>query len=261
MEYGAQALPPTIPMGLHVGIPAPIRGKRALKHMVLVLQGHHQWALSSGLPHTKVMEAAAERLLELVEHCATRAIEKVTMCLFSDDLHRLPRGCNADLVRLFLRYAKAGANNMHRNDVNLTIEGFPSGLDSLTRVMLQDVARRTRLNSGLRLTVAVDSHRLSGRLRSVHAENLAFPGETGSAHSNEGGFGVEPDFVIRTGGPMPAHRAMLWDTQKTALFFTDVCWPDFDATNIQEALDWYDRQSRPVGIQLRTPPSPVKRQS
>jgi len=260
MDHGIHALPPTIPMGLHSMLRAAPRRPSAPQHLALVLQGHRQWALSSNLPYTDVVGAAAGRLLELIDFCATRELDKVTVNLFSDDLCRLPPGINSEIVRTFMRYITAGAHNLHRNDVSLTIEGSLGGLDSLTRALLQDVAKRTRLNTGLQLKVAIDSPRFGGRKPGSGGQKPGFHDLAASGHVAPFDPSEEPDFVVRTGGPLPVHRAMLWDTQRTALYFTDALWPNFDARKLGAALTWFGDRHRGVGIQLSAPDSPTLQQ-
>lgn len=260
MEQGIQALPPTIPMGLHGVLPTAHRRPSAPKHLALVLQGHRNWALSSNLPYTDVVGAAAGRLLELVDFCATRELDKVTVHLFTDDLCRLPPGGNAELVRTFMRYITAGAHNMHRNDVSMTIEGSLNGLDSLTRALLQDVAMRTRLNSGMQVRVAIDSPRFGGRKHVSRAEKPGSKDLPARSHVDPFEPSDEPDFVVRTGGPLPVHRSVLWDTQVTALYFTDTFWPNFDARSLGAALEWFGDRHRGVGIQLSALDHPTLQQ-
>lgn len=239
-------------MGLHLGIPIQIATRRQPRHLGLVLQGHRQWALSTNLPYIDVVGAAAGRLLELIDYCATRELDRVTIHLFSGDICRLPSGGNTELVRTFMRYITAGAQNMQRNGVALVVEGPLGGLDALTRALVLDVVKRTRFNTGLQLTVAIDSPR-TGRLQRGNAEEMVLAANRWSESEVEPiELYAEPDFVIRTGGPLPVHRAMLWDTQKTSLYFTDALWPDFDAQGLREALDWYRLPKRSVGIQLNT---------
>lgn len=255
MDHGIQALPPTIPMGLHGALPAAARRPGVPRHLALVLQGHRHWALSSNLPYTDVVGAGAGRLLELIDFCATRALDKLTVHLFSDDLCRLPPGNNTELVRTGMRYITAGAHNMHRNDVCLTIQGPLNALDSLTRALLQDVAKRTRLNTGMQLRVVIDSPWFGGRQLASAQEETS--NELTSQRAIEPFGPDEPDFVIRTGGPLPVHRATLWDTSRTALYFTDTPWPMFDARSLGAALTWFGDRNRGVGIQLSNSDNPT----
>jgi len=252
MAIGTQALPPTIQKGQYGCMTDQVRPKRTPTHLAFVLQGHRQWALRNNLPYTDVVGSAASRLLELIDFCAARGLEKVTFYIFSDDIFPRPPGGNVEVVRAFMRYITAGAQNMHRNDVHLQIDGSLHGLDRLTRGLLHDVARRTRLNTGMELVVTVDSPQMGSRKR----RHCCASGASTPA-SNQAGIGktdltAEPDFVIRTGGSMPLHRPVLWNTQQTSLFFADTLWPNFDARALREALDWFSLPTRAVGIQLDT---------
>lgn len=252
MAIGTQALPPTIPMGLYRSMTALVGPKRKPGHLAFVLQGHRQWALSTNLPYTDVVGAAAGRLLELIDFCAARGLGKVSIHFFSDDICRLPPGGNVEVVRTFMRYITAGAHNLHRNDVKLQFDGSLQGLDRLTRGLLHDVARRTQLNTGMQLVVSVDSPQMgSCKRRTGCAPDSSTPASS-QAGIKKPDQCAEPDFVIRTGGPLPVHRSVLWDTQQTSLYFTDTLWPNFDAKALREALDWFSRPNRAVGIQLDT---------
>jgi len=270
MNSGAQAPSLTVPMGLQAKATNLACARNGPRHLALILQGHRQWSLDANLPGVEVLGATAGRLLELIDFCALRSLAKVTVHLFSDDVCLAPAEQNADLLRTALRYVSAGARNMHRNNVHMNVEGDLFRLDKTSISLLTELSRRTEINSGMRLTVAIDRSLASldtrppsgNNPKRTHHRSLASldtrppsgnnPKRTHPEHNQTRQFidtVVEPDFVIRTGGPLPAHRTMLWDTSKTALYFTDVAWPDFDARSLQEALDWYGTKSRRVGVQ------------
>lgn len=252
MYQSTQAISPTIPMGLHFPVPASGEKTKAPRHLALVLQGHRLWALSTDLPYAQVIGAAAGRLLELIDFCATRGLPRVTIHLFADDFLLLPPGEHPEMVVTLLRYVSAGAQNMNRNNVSLRIEGSLHGLEPLTKALLQDVTKRTGLNTGLQLTVIVDNPRHGARSLAPSEKESNQAPEVASSHPDLTEADAEPDFVVRTGGSLPAHRAMVWDTFKTALCFTHVPWPRFDARGLREALDWFGNHHRPVGVQLNS---------
>lgn len=227
MEQGLGAQPMTIPLGLRWFGPDVMR-ERKPGHLVLVLQGYRQWSQNKDLSLTDIVGAAAGRLLELVDYCALRSIDKLSLHVFQDDFSAVPRGGNAEFMNTVVRYIAAAVQNMHRNEVHMRVEGA-AGLSSLTRGLLDHMARCTYGNIGMELVVVVD-------------------GATAAART-----GGEPDFVIRTGGPLPVQQSMLWDTRKTALYFSGLPWPDFDVWALREALGWYGEPHRGVGIESHAP--------
>ena len=57
----------------------------------------------------------------------------------------------------------------------------------------------------------------------------------------------DPDLIIRTSGESRLSNFLLWDAAYAELYFTDTYWPDFDATALQDALEWYAQRRRRFG--------------
>jgi undecaprenyl diphosphate synthase len=60
-------------------------------------------------------------------------------------------------------------------------------------------------------------------------------------------YAPEPDLFIRTGGEQRVSNFLLWQLAYTELYFTDILWPDFDATQLQKAFTWYAQRERRFG--------------
>lgn len=57
-----------------------------------------------------------------------------------------------------------------------------------------------------------------------------------------------PDLFIRTGGEKRISNFLLWQLAYSELYFSDVLWPDFDATCMQAALGDFARRERRFGL-------------
>jgi undecaprenyl diphosphate synthase len=57
----------------------------------------------------------------------------------------------------------------------------------------------------------------------------------------------EPDLVIRTAGEQRISNFLIWQAAYSEYYSTDTCWPDFDAIEIQQAIDEYGRRQRRFG--------------
>ena len=60
-------------------------------------------------------------------------------------------------------------------------------------------------------------------------------------------YAPEPDLFIRTGGEQRISNFLLWQLAYTELYFTDLLWPDFDASALNTAIDWYRQRERRFG--------------
>jgi undecaprenyl diphosphate synthase len=62
------------------------------------------------------------------------------------------------------------------------------------------------------------------------------------------------DLVIRTSGERRLSDFLLWESAYAELYFTDRLWPDFDASDLREALaSFQNRERRFGGLQAVAP--------
>ena len=61
------------------------------------------------------------------------------------------------------------------------------------------------------------------------------------------------DLLIRTGGEKRLSDFLLWECAYAELLFTDRMWPDFDETDLEEALNEFHRRERRFGGVPTTP--------
>ena len=54
--------------------------------------------------------------------------------------------------------------------------------------------------------------------------------------------------MIRTGGEQRISNFILWQAAYAELFASPTLWPDFDETDLEEALNWYSRRERRFGM-------------
>ncbi|KAG1658073.1 1-deoxy-D-xylulose 5-phosphate reductoisomerase [Nymphon striatum] len=57
----------------------------------------------------------------------------------------------------------------------------------------------------------------------------------------------DPDLFIRTGGEKRISNFLIWQMAYTELYFTDVLWPDFDANELNIAIEDYSSRQRRFG--------------
>src|SRR5439155_23918751 len=58
---------------------------------------------------------------------------------------------------------------------------------------------------------------------------------------------LDPDLLIRTAGEMRVSNFLLWQISYAELWVTPKCWPDFDASTLQEALRDFGKRERRFG--------------
>ena len=56
-----------------------------------------------------------------------------------------------------------------------------------------------------------------------------------------------PDLFIRTGGEMRVSNFLLWQCAYSEFYFSPVLWPDFDAIEVDRAIESYQARERRFG--------------
>ena len=95
------------------------------------------------------------------------------------------------------------------------------------------------INYGARQEIAYAVNKSLSKGEPVTVENI-------SENLYTAEFG-EPDLIIRTGGELRLSNFMLYQGAYAELYFTDVLWPDFNETELDQAIEEFGRRHRRFG--------------
>lgn len=223
--------PDTVPMGLRPPLVSPgLAGRTRLQHIAIVLGGHRNWSVRHQLPEGAALSRAMTGLLEIVHHCITRKTRRLTVFVFRDDIWPTSSRHNRNVAALTLRFLKTTVTTLHAKGVQIRIAGDFARLHEPVRSLALLAEEMTAGNDGMELVIALDGHQASLD-DSVAARQASAQVPT-------------PELVIRTGGHLPVDHPMLWDTNETALYVTDIAWPELGLGSFRTALEWFRRPDR-----------------
>jgi len=57
-----------------------------------------------------------------------------------------------------------------------------------------------------------------------------------------------PDLIIRTGGEKRLSGFMLWQSEYSELYFTNVYFPDFNPNDLEKCIEEYKKRQRRFGV-------------
>jgi undecaprenyl diphosphate synthase len=221
-------------------------------HVAIIMDGNGRWAVSRGRPRTAGHMAGVEAVRRTVEAAKDFGIGTLTLFAFSSDNWKRPDMEVRALMRLFRSYLTAEAGKCAENGVRIAVIGRRDRLSpGLVRVIEEAEAKTADADRFL-LRIAVDYSardailRAAGRLqgrdepsRESFARLLADP--------HEGRPAPDVDLLIRTGGEKRLSDFLLWECAYAELVFTDRMWPDFGATDLEEAVREFRRRERRFG--------------
>lgn len=250
----------------HGKAPAPAQAGRHAEdmvrlpgHIAIIMDGNGRWARRRLLPRNAGHRAGLSATRRVIEACVQHGIGALTLFAFSSENWRRPRGEVGSLMGLFVSALESEIPELHRNGVRLCFIGAREQFSAQLQRGMQEAEALTRGNLRLRLNIAAgyggrwdlvaSARRLAVRFANSEID-LQGIDETSVGNSLALGDVPDPDLFIRTGGEHRISNFLLWNLAYTELYFTDTLWPDFDATALTAALNWYRERQRRFG---RTP--------
>jgi undecaprenyl diphosphate synthase len=226
------------------------------RHVAIIMDGNGRWAKRRHLPRVAGHRRGVEAVRSVVRACGERGIEFLTLFAFSSENWRRPADEVSILMELFLRALEQEVASLHRNDIRFKVIGDLTPFDSRIRDLVASAQALTADHRRLTLTVAAnyggrwDIAQAAQRYFRDHPEALA----RRDPIAPEGfepylamSYAPEPDLFIRTGGEQRVSNFLLWQLAYTELYFTDMLWPDFDATALDTSIAWYQQRERRFG--------------
>lgn len=228
----------------------------APRHVAVIMDGNGRWAARRALPRQAGHKAGIKPVRTMVEHCAQRGVEVLTLFAFSSENWRRPPEEISALMRLFIEALKREVAELDANGIRLRFIGQLDALGSELSAAIEAAQARTQDNSRMDLVLAVaygGRWDLAAAARTLAREVEA--GKLAAEDIDESRFeaalataSLPPvDLLIRSGGEQRISNFLLWDLAYSELYFTDVLWPDFTAAELDAALDYYVGRQRRFG--------------
>ena len=237
--------------------PFPIPGSMSIpRHLAVIMDGNGRWAARRKRPRMIGHRAGARAVNLCIDFCLERGIGALTLFAFSSENWRRPAEEVSILMDLFARALEVEVAKLHSNGIRLKVVGDTVRFDPRIRDLIAAGEALTAGNRRLTLTVAAnyggrwDVAQAARSYFAAHPESLARDSTLvpealepflAMAHA------PEPDLFIRTGGEKRISNFLLWQLAYTELYFTDLLWPDFDATALSAAIDSYGTRERRYG--------------
>ena len=221
------------------------------------MDGNGRWAARRALPRHLGHRAGVKAVRAIVEGCARRGVEALTLFAFSSENWGRPAEEVDRLMELFVEAMDREVEELHRNGIRLRFIGDLATLKPHLLGKIRASEQRTAANERMALYVALS---YGGRWDILQAARKlaarALAGETAVEAIDEAAFATElelgaapdPDLFIRTGGEQRISNFLLWNLAYTELYFCDTLWPDFDDAELERAVRHFAGRQRRFGL-------------
>jgi len=237
-------------------IPNSRREAGVPRHVAVIMDGNGRWARRRALPRHAGHRAGVKPVRAIVEQCAERGVEVLTLFAFSSENWRRPRDEVRGLMSLFVDALNREVAELDANGIRLRFIGELHLLNPALQEAIRAAEIRTRDNVRMDLVLAVayggrwDIANAARDLAREVAEGQLDPediDESRLAAAMQMGRAPDVDLLIRTGGERRISNFLLWSVAYSEVCFTDTLWPDFGAADLDEALEFFASRQRRFG--------------
>jgi undecaprenyl diphosphate synthase len=232
---------------------------RLPRHVAIIMDGNGRWAVERGEMRFSGHVRGTQVVRDIVDEACRLGLGQLTLYCFSVENWKRPAAEVELLMGLLKQYLLDERERIIRENIRFTVIGRRDGISDDVLAEMDTNIRLSTHNTGLTLCLAIN---YGGRTEIVDAvrriANLVQSGELAIAAIEETTISdalytagmPDPDLLIRTAGEMRISNYLLWQISYAELWVTQLCWPDFTAATLHEALaEFATRERRFGGLQ------------
>lgn len=220
-------------------------------HIGIIMDGNGRWAKKRGLPRTEGHRAGAKTLENIVDYCISIGVKAITAYAFSTENWSRPQNEVDAIMDLLYDYLVRAEEQFAAKGARLIISGDKSRFSDKLKAAMEHAIDITKDGKSITLNIALN---YGGRDEIVRAAKRICR-ECKADDITEELFGKyldtaqlpEVDLIIRPSGELRLSNFLLWQSAYAEFWFSDVCWPDFTAKDMESAIIDYQRRNRRFG--------------
>lgn len=219
------------------------------KHIGIIMDGNGRWAKKRALPRSAGHKAGANVFRTISKECERLGIEYVTFYAFSTENWRRPKEEVDALMSLFKDYLlEAKSDITQAGNSKIKFIGEREGISEDLLALMDEAEDETGEHTGTTVYLAVN---YGGRQEIVSAVNkLIASGKTQISEDDiSANIYTTPDcdLIIRPSGEERLSNFLLWQAAYSEFWYSDVLWPDFQTSDLHEALREFESRNRRFG--------------
>lgn len=235
--------------------------KHLPRHIAVIMDGNGRWAEREGVSRAAGHEAGAKSVRAIIEACRElEHIEALSLYAFSTENWRRSKLEVDALFRLLSKYIKIELEELHKQNIRISIMGRIGGLPTRAQADLQHCIDLTKDNTAMVVNVALN---YGGRAEIADAAKQiardAVAGKVTPDAIDEAAFAKylyvpqlpDPDLLIRTSGELRLSNFMLWQMSYAEIVVLPTLWPDFRKPHLYEAIAEFQARQRRFGGRVK----------
>jgi undecaprenyl diphosphate synthase len=221
-------------------------------HIAIIMDGNGRWARSRHRPRLEGHRAGLNAIRRVMTACDDLGIGILTLYAFSTENWTRPRSEVTGLMRLFSQTLDREIAELHDKGVQVRITGRR---EQLSPALVRKIEQAENLTRGNRRRVLNLLINYGGRAEIEDATRSLLRAGFDPDQLTEEDIGralynpdlPDPELVIRTAGEQRISNFLIWETAYAEFHSTERLWPDFDESDIREAIAVFASRERKFG--------------
>lgn len=224
----------------------------APQHVGIIMDGNGRWATQRNFRRTRGHREGVEAGKRIVAEAINQGIDILSLYAFSTENWSRAEDEVSFIMALVARNLRDQYDFYRQHRVRVVHSGNMDRLSNAVRKEMETVMAETASFDAITLNIAFN---YGGRDEIVRAVNRWIDTRNDRSLCDEDVIKAnldqptfpDPDLIIRTGGEKRISNFLLWESAYAELYFSDRLWPDWDATDLKEAITDFRRRKRNFG--------------
>lgn len=225
-------------------------------HIGIIMDGNGRWAKKRGLPRKAGHTAGAKTFRKITRYCSDIGIKYLTVYAFSTENWKRPEDEVSSLMKLFKSYLEEALEDFKDDSIVVRFIGDKSPFSDELRTLMIENEESSKDRDGMVLNIAMNYGSRDEIVRAV--KNISSKVANGDINLEEIDEKLisdnlytsgqpDPDLIIRPSGEYRISNFMLWQAAYTEFVIMNKLWPDFDKSDVDEAIKIYSSRHRRYG--------------
>ena len=225
-------------------------------HIGIIMDGNGRWAKKRGLPRKAGHSAGAKTFRKITRYCSDIGIKYLTVYAFSTENWKRPEDEVKSLMKLFKSYLEEALADLKDDSIVVKFIGDKSQFDEELRNLMIENEESSKDRDGMVLNIAMNYGSRDEIVRAV--KNICADVQSGVVSTDNINEQLisdylytsgqpDPDLIIRPSGEYRISNFLLWQSAYTEFVIMNKLWPDFEKSDLDEAIKLYSQRNRRYG--------------
>ena len=225
-------------------------------HIGIIMDGNGRWAKKRGLPRKAGDSAGAKTFRKITRYCSDIGIKYLTVYAFSTENWKRPEDEVKSLMKLFKSYLEEALADFKDDSIVVKFIGDKSQFDEELRNLMVENEESSKDRDGMVLNIAMNYGSRDEIVRAV--KNICADVQSGVVSTDNINEQLisdylytsgqpDPDLIIRPSGEYRISNFLLWQSAYTEFVIMNKLWPDFEKSDLDEAIKLYSQRNRRYG--------------